>query len=322
MKRTYLPRYLITRFLTVHLPGKDKDVAVFSSRRSGSTWLMEMIAQAKGMRCVIEPFYEGYIRHNEVLDQVCHQYISLSHSNQARALEYLQSDKPSRFCGPINPFKKAFRFSTSRRVIKSTNANALLPNLAANSDLELIYLIRHPIPQIISTRKYPYPSVLGYYVEDQEFVKNHLSERQRELAVEIYRSGSPTDQYLAGWCLDNLLPLKLVSTPGQDRVVVLTYEDLVLRTDECLRLLTRRFNLKVRGDEAGVQSDIPSWTSRFSSGDRLEAIRKQDKEYVVASWSDGDLSEFANLETILDVFNTAVYRIDSPFAEKSLRLPG
>jgi hypothetical protein len=280
---------------------------------------MEMIAQTKGMKFIIEPFNEAYISYKRILDRAYHQYISISEDEKKRIIEYLENDSLSGFCGPVNPLKRSYRFLSSRRVIKSTNANALLPILSEESHLELVYLIRHPIPQIISTRKYPYKSVLTEYMQDASFMRKNLTDQQRAFVTEVDRFGSEADQYIAGWCLDNLLPLRLSEDPRGKKLVVLTYEDLVIRTYDCMNFVAHRFNLAAEGTLDCIAIDIPSWTTRFSSADRIRAIRQGDRKYLVDSWCNEDLTEYENLREILEMFDISAYRIDSPYADASLR---
>lgn len=321
IKSGHYSRYLITKFLNIHHHNTEKDIAIFSSRRSGSTWLMEMISQFDRLKFISEPFNEGYLKYTKALGNIYHQYISLSDSEIDEIIEYLENDRYSRYCGPVNFFSDTYRFFSSRRVIKCTNANAMLPLLAEKSSLDLIYMIRHPIPQIMSTRKYPYKSVLQYYTQDDIFMENNLRKKQRDFAFDIYRFGSEIDSYICGWCLDNLLPLRIFNDSKGSKLTLLTYEDLVLKTHESMNYIAHKFELIPVSDRVNIRFNSPSWSSKFSPADRIEAILSKNIEYLVNSWRVEKLSEFKNLENILRAFNVQVYTINSPFPDESLRLP-
>lgn len=320
MNRQFLARYLITKLLNVRVGPGLNDIAIFSSRRSGSTWLMELISEASRIKFIAEPLNEDYMRHLRIINNVREQYISLDSDELQAVTNYLCDDSISSFCGPINPLHVGYHFLYTRRVIKSTNANALIPTLTKKNIFNIVYLIRHPVPQIISTRKYPYASTLGQYVTDDQFMQKYLTVEQQSFAKYIYYSKRETDKYIVGWCLDNLVPLRLLRSGTTDRPFVVTYEDLVTNTQKCIDVLSDRLKVKFR-KSIRARFTTPSWTSRFSSADRIAAIQNGNRQYLIGSWRDRDLAEFANLPSILAMYGIFAYKINELYATRSLRLP-
>ncbi len=49
-------KYLLNIVSNVHIQGEKKNIFIFSTPRSGSTWLMEIIASQSGFKFYDEPF--------------------------------------------------------------------------------------------------------------------------------------------------------------------------------------------------------------------------------------------------------------------------
>ena len=158
-------------FATVHRPGQLADVAVVSSPRSGSTWLMEMIATQTGMKYINEPDHKALLeRHHALRIAPRWLWLSLTRREKQDLAHYLLDDRRSGLFGPVNPLEGIHSWRTNRRALKLIRMTALVEWLDALG-FETVYLLRHPIPQAQSCMHRRHRILLDDFLADPRFLQ-------------------------------------------------------------------------------------------------------------------------------------------------------
>lgn len=266
--------------LTNHEPGSRPDVALFATRRGGSTWMMEVINAAPGFRSLDQPFSvmtanltPGHYRRmpkypsGEIVCPAPEQFDEL----RAHVEDLLAGSLPVN--APFRPWADDFRWRTSRQVLKIVGAKSLIVWLDDEFDLDIVYLTRHPITQALSCIRNGWSLTVRAYLDNPRFVDEHLDSRTESLAHDILASGTDLDRFVLNWGLENLIPLR--AAPDRPDWTVLSYEDCVLRPDDVARELASAVDL---GDPEELLAAInrPSRSSRLSTSSRRTAIELGD----------------------------------------------
>lgn len=298
--------------------GGRPDILLFSSRRGGSTHLAGLISLEPGMRRVDQPFdlfspetAQGRIKAKHLPAMPMSQFIHLTKGQSRRVQRYMKRLLSGGFRALSPPELDYF----NRTVVKICNASPLIDWFAENFDVQILYLVRHPVPQSLSVLRNEWGSTALAYMENREFADRLLSPVQKKLANQILMHGSDIEQAVLNWALENLYPLnhaKGVST-------LITYEELVLYPEKMLNFLAKELDLG-NGKAMEAKVSVPSATSGLSDAATNQAIRSQDREYLLTKWQeDIDVGDRKAIQFILDAFEISEYSVDSPVADESLR---
>ena len=234
---------------SVHLPDGRPNVFLYSTPRSGSTWLMELIWSQPGFKTCNQPLYlesPAVRRHLGIED-----WVTLYGLEALPRIErYLGRICKGRigFTNP-NPFRRFYRPVTRRIVFKEIHASAEVAELAAERlNCRVLYLIRHPIAVTLSTERWP--TLPAFLSSDH---RRHFGPEELTLAHRILERGDRLERGVLAWCLQNAVPLRRA---GDDWTVV-SYEQLVLDPLPAIAELARRLDHPAghhlgsgRGDEA------------------------------------------------------------------------
>ena len=165
----------------VHRPDGRPNVFLFSTPRSGSTWLMELIWTQPGFKYCNQALY---------LDNpVVRKHLGISEWDELYSVDateklrsYLQRlcDGRLGFTNP-NPVRRYYRPITHRIVFKEIHASADRINWVRDTfNARVVYLIRHPIAVAISSERWP--TLPSFLTSDY---RHHFSEEQLERAQRI-----------------------------------------------------------------------------------------------------------------------------------------
>jgi hypothetical protein len=236
-------KYLIKSISNWHKQGEKKNILINATPRGGSTWLMELIASQPGMKYYDEPFN---IRRDNV------QRIGLFKDwsdflpegcDKDRVFNFLNDlvHNRYRFMNPP-PFRKNHHIITSRIVYKLHELEFLIDEIAQACNCQVVYLIRHPIPNSLSRNQIPR---LDYFVKSDYYREKHLDDSQFENVKKIFQSGSKLQKYTLCWCYENIDALK---ASDLSKWLVISYEELVLNSAKSCKLLYDRLDL----DDYGI----------------------------------------------------------------------
>jgi hypothetical protein len=298
---------LVTTCLNIHRQGEAADIVILSSPRSGSTWLMELIATQPGIKAIDEPLNKDLLDYHRLLPIATRwNYLDLSREEREILAAFFLDDQKIRRFGPIQALHKDYHFFTDRRVIKVIRANALIEWFARDLKMDVIYLLRHPIAQSLSCMRRSHHCQIADYLNHPGFAQNYISESLKSYLRNLIERGGRLEKFVAEWCLDNLVPIKASEQAGREWLVV-TYEELALNPIETIDLLCRKSNLQAR-EKMVSQLAIPSKVTDSSTEQTLEKIRRGDRRHLVTKWRQkiSPLVE-ADLFNILDRFEIDVY---------------
>jgi hypothetical protein len=263
----------------------ENTILVSSTGRSGSTWLAEILVQLPRYHLIYEPFHLGS---NPVVREhglTWNNYIEPG-TSAPKKKKYIRKVLDGRELSTrilnrrvINPIKLA---GVQGYVVKTINANMILPWLSENYPIKLVWLIRHPCAVVASQLR-----VGGWsWRENKEaiYVPDQLVGRYPHIK-KIYEDLSCSEENLAFiWAIQNYIPL---TRDGE--WVTTTYEKMVAEGRGEIERIFSRLGRSFPS-AAGTQLRKES-----TSGSSFEFEQKD----LLSSWRDR-LSE-TQVQRILDV---------------------
>ena len=299
-----------------HRPGIMPNVFVFTTPRSGSTWLMELIRTQPRFKSCSEPLN---LRIPEISRRlgISDWKALYQDANWPRIQSYFEALCAGRihFLNQ-SPFSSHYRSVTSRLLAKILHGGeGRISDLAQACDARVVLLLRHPIPVALS-REFM-PRLEAFLTSDYS---RHFSEEEIQFAWEIVRGGSHLEKGVLDWCLQNAVPLRQT----QEDWVVISYEEMVLAPEPILARLADRLQLE---DPGLMQSNLlkPSGTVRKSdpvTAEFLKGTREEDGSWwLVTKWREKvGKEEERSLMQILERFGIDQYRFGDVLPSSSLWL--
>lgn len=229
-------RHLYTALTSLHIPGKQPNVLVFTTPRSGSTWLMELILSQPGFKAVNEPLD---VRNPKVVSslKLATWEALQSAQSDAKIERYLKGYLQNRVhvAEPLPWQNPHYRFLTRRIVFKLLHGGeSRVARLAQTLNGKVVIMVRHPIPVSLSRNKFP--RLESFLAEDY---KNFFTAPQLQLARRIIASGTKMEKGVLDWCFQNAIPLKQM----QSAWTLVTYEQLVLEPESAVNALVANLEL-------------------------------------------------------------------------------
>jgi len=287
-----------------HRPGDLPNVFIFTTPRSGSTWLMELIQSQPGFKCCSEPLnlrVSGISRRLGVED-----WNELYQDDVWPKLErYFEG-----FCsGRLrflnqSPFIPFYRPYTSRIVAKVLHGGeAYIEKLANSCNARIVFLLRHPIPVSLSREQTPR---LRAFLESD--YKKHFSQEELALGLKISQSGSPLQKGVLDWCLQNAVPLR----NARPEWIVMSYEEMVLSPEPILDRMALELCLP---EPSRLYEGLDSASETVRKSDRATAVvldgprSAERSRWLVEKWRDRvSESEEREAMQILEHFGIDCYR--------------
>ena len=258
-----------------------RPIFVFSTPRSGSTWLTELFLSQPGFRPCDEPFN---LRSQQVRVALGLETWTALYdpANEQRIRSYLEGfiygHGASAFKNLL-PTQRHYRFRTSRVVFKILHAlEHRIDWVEQALGGQVYFLIRHPIPVALSREVTPR---LEVFLE-APFV-DHLDEAQRSVAQDVIERGDRLERNVLDWCLQNAVALRNKAA----RRGLITYEQLVLDPEPVLQRLYHEAGLS---DLQRMRDQLsrPSRSVSKSAPETAQALhaRRQERQWLVEKWRD------------------------------------
>ncbi|WP_018248122.1 sulfotransferase [Orenia marismortui] len=300
-------KYSPAKFLNSHSEGDKKDIFIFTSPRSGSTWLMELIASQDNIKFVNEPLHIN--RHKGLLTDITPDWSEI-YSKKNRKEKFMNY-----FSRILNEelyvgqqklkelFNGEFKFITNRRVFKILRAKDLINYFEDEFQIQVVYLLRHPIAVGLSLAERGFEERVEYFLNNKEYIDQFLNDDLVEFSKFILANGSKFEIKILQWCLENLPPLKFLDNKEW---LIISYEEMVIEEENTLDKLYKELELESL-DKLYRQVGIPS---RTTSNDQAEKIlNKSDKENIIKKWTKKiSKEEEEKAFIILDKFNIDIYQ--------------
>ena len=296
-------------FFTRHVPDGRPDILIFSTPRSGSTWLMEMLLSQPGYRYCDEPFN---LRTASVRIQLGLQHWDelYRETNLERLAGYLRGFSNGR---PVHaklkhvlPASRLYRPVTHAIVFKILHAGEdRIEWLGQQLNARIVYLIRHPVPVSLSRRCTPR---LESFIRSE--YARHFRPDQLETARRVIKEGSALEKGVLSWCFQNAIPLK----SRQPHWFVVSYEQLVLQPETVISAMAGSLGLPDPYRMLSVLN-IPStttWQSDESTRQRIGAAEGGGREWMISKWRRRvNGSEERRVMELLKLFEIHAYRAGS-----------
>jgi hypothetical protein len=290
--------------------GNDSNLAIWGSRRGGTSIFSELIGTSGHIREIDQPFdsfrtdsLSFRCRKRLLLDKAMCQYFDLSEDEWESILAYLSSLTRG---GHRNAYPMALSFSrNTQTVFKILNAPFLADQITEALNLSSIHLTRHPISQALSVMRNQWGLTYEPYVSSRWIRERFLNAPQVQKVDAIHHSGSMLEKYVLNWVFENLYLLR-DSKRMQLRVA---YEHLVVRPEEVASQLDESLGLHV---DVSVLAR-PSRSRERSTNSKNRAILGADKSALISSWmSEVSTAEIKCVQDILDVFEIETYIAHDP----------
>jgi len=302
----------------LHRPDGRPNVFLYSTPRSGSTWLMELIWSQPGFKTCNQPLYleNPVVRKHLGIDDWSDLY-SLDATPKLQSYLSRLCDGRLGFTNP-NPFRGYYRPITHRIVFKEIHASGDRINWVRDTfNARVVYLIRHPIAVTISTERWPtLPALL------RSDYRRHFSPEQLAHAEHICAHGTELERGVLAWCLHNAVPLRVAT----DDWAVVAYEQLVLDPLPVIRELADKLDLP-NPERMMDRLGVPSVNVRVKSTEETRRLLNDgdaDKRpYLVEKWRKKvDERQEARAMAILDAFGLDVYRAGDVLPARRFWIPG
>jgi hypothetical protein len=306
-------------WLTVrYRPGGKAPIALFCTRRGGSTWLMEIIGANRGVLPLNQPL--------EILtpNLTPHQYKRLPKFDlgqivhpdrgQERELRAYTDDLMAgriRVNAPHAFWRRDFHFRTDRLLLKIVDAKPMMDWFDDVYHPDITYLVRHPVPQSMSCIRNGWSTTTKAYLRNEWFVDEVLADRQLlTYAHRIEDTGTDLERFVLNWVVENLYPLRVLA--DRPHWLALSYEECIADQDAALRRVAEHLDV---GDTERMRQAARrvSRSSGLSDDGSVSAIRRGDREQQVSGWrarmSGDDVTRVAG---VLDTFGITLYSVDEP----------
>lgn len=260
----------------VHRPDGRPDVFLFSTPRSGSTWLMELIWSQADFKACNEPL--------DVRNPLVRRYLGITdwlrlYDRSAIPIlrPYFQAICAGRLhaLDPV-PFRGSYRPVTHRIVFKIIMGGEDRINWFRDTfNGQIVYLIRHPIAVSLS-REY-FPRLSAMLNSDYRW---HFTADQISFAQRILEKGTKLEQGVLSWCLENAGSLQAAT----DDWLTIAYEDLVLDPQSVIDQLADRLVLP-EPERMRSRLAVPSAVKAKSNRETQYALEQgTDRRWLVEKW--------------------------------------
>ena len=282
------------------------NVLIFSSRRSGSTWLSELLATQPRTKRILEP-YDTSLNHPHYLHSLPKSrdgfFFDLSRREEEQIFRFYEDMASCRklLRTQWKLWKPDHHFLYDRMVFKFFYVKDYIAEFHRRYDVRVLYLIRHPVPTALANLKLGWPCTLDAYLQHPAHLERILNGHQLETVARVSSAGTPLERYVLGWFLENWLALQQSRTATWP---VLRYEDMVREPTATLELLDASVGLDDHG-ELEQRYTQPS----FNSFDSARRVKSGDAVRITEFWKNDDrVHTSRGLPTIFEAFETPYYR--------------
>lgn len=297
---------------TVRFRPTKKPICLYSSRRSGSTLLMQTIGANRGVMFSDQPFglYSISSANINRLPVFAYSQIACPDEDEAAIVRNYFQGLISGQIRANNPWKvwsRDFHFFNDRICLKITDAKAIIDWIDQQFDVQTVVLTRHPIAQVVSVASNRWLTTGKGLLKNAGFVEEWLTDELEAMCWDLYSRGTELEGRIVDWALENLVPLALL----RDRLdwLFVSYEDLITHTPAVIDFLAGELHLDDRQAMAR-QLAQPSRSVKGSRSSELQrSINEQNQDRLIDWWRTKiSADELSACFRILDRFGIDMYR--------------
>jgi hypothetical protein len=273
---------LIKQYTTIHLQGEKPNIFIFSTARSGSTWLMEVIASQRGIKFIDEPLRMTRFRNGNSPLPPSWDFLLPNPEREPCLERYFRDLINNRIAiGSPSPLSKFHRFISRRIVFKILGCKDMMNWFEERFRAQIVYLVRHPVPTSLSRTRY---GLLPLFLANDAYCDRYLTPALREYGWLIFKRGSELQKKVLDWCLQNLPPLKF---SDRSRWLCLHYEDLVMDPAGSVDKLVNSLELNEK-NRLIRQISLPSTSVSLSDQETRRHLNRipgdENRLYLVNKW--------------------------------------
>lgn len=318
----------IIEFIHFHQNNNKKDIFIFSTPRSGTSLLGELIITQPKIKFIAEPlnknvnnnfYYEYLIKYFQ--SNITNRWIKLSESKKKHMYNYINDLSNSKILGGRKyHFYSHFNdlithsFITDRSVFKILSANPLINWFENEFNIDIILLFRHPIPTCLSQIRNNWNINIELYMNSIVYKRSYLNQEIIDFINFKNYNSSKLEKFVINWCLD-MLPLKNYIENNKN-YILLTYEDLIINTKKAINFLGDNLDLnKKKRMYKRIQQ--PSISSNKSTDKTVNNIMKKNKKHLINKWKNSvSYEEEKNVFEILEKFDIDIYELNNFMPKK------
>ncbi len=275
-------KYLKGAASNIHRQGSKPDIHIFATPRSGSTFLMELLAAQPGIKIHDEPLTVNYPESRRELGVDTWEALTVMPDREERYRRFFDRLGHNRIKDLNRPiYRKHSRLLTDRNVFKNIHGGKdMLPWFADTFGAMILILIRHPIPTVLSHRKFPR---LPYLLRQSGY-RRLFTEQEIGFAEKLIAHGTRLEQGMIDWTLE-MCAMFRNPPPG---ATVISYEDLTVHPEQSFAWLRERLLLAPIDDMASLIAQ-PS-VSTGQSDDETQHFFAQtgpdaDRSFLINRWT-------------------------------------
>ena len=273
-------KLLLKRFLQDLKPRNRFDcnkIVIVTSRRGGSTWLLETLAQSGKTEYSVQPFsfYSSDLNLTKFLPLPRDGVYTCLFPDELEAMRTYIDDLfrgKIKNCSRWDFWKLDFWIPAQTMILKITNSQAISHLLFDGySNLKVIYQIRNPIDQAYSVMACKWRHHAHSFLDSNKFTKGTLSIAQFELSKKIIAKNNEFLNHILTWFFENIVPLNIHQSKNW---MLVKYEDM--KDSESFELLSKHLNININ-----VNNTLkPSKTANISKAGSTEEFNAEKTKFL------------------------------------------
>ncbi|MEL6588855.1 MAG: hypothetical protein AAFQ68_02170 [Bacteroidota bacterium] len=307
-------RGFFTRF-HFYQKGSEKDILLLSSMRSGSTWLMEVLSREPKLNYINDPNGYRFISRSSIKEIIQDPQVYMDDimfqvpdALRGKIKDYFTVPARTRLSSPYNILRKNFHLFVNRRVLKVNDFNPCI-EFMLGLDMHNLYLIRHPIPTILSTLRTNIKLQADAYLGSEVYREKFLTEQQYQYALDINANGNEMEKRALCWALSHLPLWRYFEQNGKDKdCLLISYEEIQLQEHFMINMITKYLRLQAV-DEMLAGLAIPSAST---SDARVSSASFSGRKKIVEWMKPENEATIKRCFEIIDTYGVGFYTADSP----------
>ncbi|MFT6734137.1 MAG: hypothetical protein ACJAS9_002332 [Polaribacter sp.] len=286
---------------------RKPNIMVFSNRRGGSTWLIELLSSEPRTKRAVEIF-DVTLNHNPYKNDLPKDkdgfFIDLNKQEKEQLFSYFSDIESGKkvYNTQWKFWKDPFNFSYNRIIFKIFYAKNYITDFSLYNNCQIVFQLRHPIPTALSILKQGWPSAAKGYISSTSFRKK-LSNLQIYIADYVVEHGTELEVHVLGWFLENYVPMQAAK---ESDWLILTYEDMLMSPEKTMKILGEQLELSCTAD-ALKNYDRPSYNALGSQN----KIKSSTPEELCNGWQKKvNFNEHPNIQKIFNAFPNSFYELN------------